>query len=117
MITLITTNSEGKLLLPCPFCGETKYFELERTGTNRASSIMSCGNCGCRLETNEIGYGHYWNKRDITLIKDAFDEGVSVHSRSVYISEDDNSNPFIDVYTPNINTQKEKYLNGKFKQD
>lgn len=60
----VTTTSQGKPLLPCPFCGD-ETFILEREGTPRASSIISCGECGCKLETNEIGYGHYWNKRAI----------------------------------------------------
>lgn len=47
---------------PCPFCGETKI-EVVRLGSNRASRIVRCTNCGCTLETNEIDSWDYWNIR------------------------------------------------------
>ena len=36
-------------LLPCPFCGGKAKFE--RIGNRRASTIVTCTNCGCTLET------------------------------------------------------------------
>jgi Lar family restriction alleviation protein len=52
-------------LQPCPFCG-SKDIEVEREGTNRQSCVVSCADCGCRLESNEIGSGQQWNERVIT---------------------------------------------------
>ena len=52
----------NKLIL-CPFCdGEA---EFEKLGTPRQSSIVTCLNCGCRLESNEEGEhnGSNWNRR------------------------------------------------------
>lgn len=49
-------------LLPCPFCGDSNII-VERTGTTKQSCIVYCGECGCRLESNEIGAGWYWNNR------------------------------------------------------
>lgn len=46
----------------CPFCA-TKSAYVERVGTARASCICVCGECGCRLESNEIGSGAAWNRR------------------------------------------------------
>jgi len=60
---IVTKTSEGKKIQPCPFCGSKDSIEVERVGTSRASCIVSCTECGCRLESNEIGYGHYWNSR------------------------------------------------------
>lgn len=48
-------------LKPCPFCGGEA--QVERYGTARASSIVSCSECGCTLESNEQGAGHNWNRR------------------------------------------------------
>ncbi len=49
-------------LKPCPFCGNEA--EIERYGTRRQSTIYTCTNCGCRLETGEEwGHGDDWNKR------------------------------------------------------
>jgi hypothetical protein len=59
---LITKTSAGKKIEPCPFCGDTSIY-LQREGTNRASCIVFCGECGCKLESNEIGYGDFWNNR------------------------------------------------------
>ena len=54
--------AEGIELLPCPFCGGEA--EIERYGTPRVSTIYSCKECGCRLETGEEwGHGAGWNKR------------------------------------------------------
>lgn len=45
-----------------PFCkGDA---EIERMGTPRQSTIYSCTECGCRLETGEEwGHGRIWNER------------------------------------------------------
>ncbi len=48
-------------LKPCPFCGGEA--EVEREGTSRQSCIIDCADCGCRLESNEIGAGDAWNRR------------------------------------------------------
>ena len=49
-------------LLPCPFCGSKA--EIERYGDSRKSTIYSCTNCGCSLETGEEwGHGRRWNER------------------------------------------------------
>lgn len=51
--------------LPCPFCGDPDI-EVEREGSNRASRIVNCTNCGCGLESNEIKSWNEWNNR-VTL--------------------------------------------------
>ena len=51
-----------KELKPCPFCG-CKDIEIERVGTSRASCIVVCTECGCKLESNETGAGMLWNTR------------------------------------------------------
>lgn len=49
-------------LLPCPFCGAEA--EIERRGDRRVSTIYSCTECGCMLETGEEwGHGERWNRR------------------------------------------------------
>jgi len=49
-------------LKPCPFCGGEA--EFEREGTSRQSCIVSCTECGCRLESNEThDSGDSWNTR------------------------------------------------------
>lgn len=49
-------------LLPCPFCGGKA--EIERTGTRRFSTLYSCEDCGCSLETGEeFNHGQRWNER------------------------------------------------------
>ena len=50
-------------LKPCPFCGGEP--EYERHGTNRQSCIISCLDCGARIETGETGglEGSMWNTR------------------------------------------------------
>ncbi len=52
-------------LKPCPFCGGVA--EFERIGTNRVSCIVTCGDCGCMLETSETNAscGEGWNTREI----------------------------------------------------
>ena len=57
---------------PCPFCGETEI-EVVRPGTNRASRIVVCTNCGCKLETNEIDSWNEWNMRSIDKLLDTQD--------------------------------------------
>ena len=51
-------------LMPCPFCGNTEPY-FERIGDSKQSSIVACGNCGCRMEANEtdIHNGSAWNRR------------------------------------------------------
>ena len=49
-------------LKPCPFCGCVDI-EIERVGTVRASCIVVCTECGCKLESNETGSGRFWNTR------------------------------------------------------
>lgn len=49
-------------LAPCPFCGGEA--EIERVGDARKSTIYSCTNCGCSLETGEqFNHGAAWNRR------------------------------------------------------
>lgn len=52
-----------KTLKPCPFCGGKA--EFKRVGTNRASCIVECTECGCSLESNEAAWcsGQQWNQR------------------------------------------------------
>jgi len=48
----------------CPFCGGKAG--VERQGTHRVSMIISCVDCGCKLETGETGWidkNTSWNKR------------------------------------------------------
>lgn len=45
----------------CPFCGS--HPEVHREGTRGYSCVIGCTNCGCKLESNEIGYGEEWNRR------------------------------------------------------
>lgn len=40
-------------LKPCPFCGGDADFK--RVGTAKMSCIVSCIDCGCTLEANEVG--------------------------------------------------------------
>ena len=56
-----TRSTESQDLAPCPFCGGEPA--VERPGTARQSCIVACTNCGGRLESNEIGSGHHWNRR------------------------------------------------------
>lgn len=51
---------------PCPFCG-CIMVELVRPGTPRQSCIVACADCGCRLESNEIGALEAWNRRVGTM--------------------------------------------------
>ncbi|MHA7852234.1 Lar family restriction alleviation protein [Roseovarius sp.] len=54
-------------LKPCPFCGGDAAFE--RLGSPRQSCIVSCNNCGCRLEANENwDFGTAWNARTDTSL-------------------------------------------------
>ncbi len=50
-------------LKPCPFCGGPASFE--RLGTHRQSCIVTCDDCGCRLESGDVGErsGASWNIR------------------------------------------------------
>jgi len=52
----------SEALKPCPFCGGKA--EFERKGTARYSTIISCTNCGARLETGaEWAHEREWNER------------------------------------------------------
>jgi Lar family restriction alleviation protein len=56
------------LLEPCPFCGgEAGYV---RYGDRRQSSIVSCSDCGARVEANEEGdfNGSAWNRRHLPKV-------------------------------------------------
>jgi Lar family restriction alleviation protein len=50
-------------LAPCPFCGGKASFV--RKGSGRQSCIVSCGYCGCSLESSESEWnsGNSWNHR------------------------------------------------------
>ncbi len=49
-------------LKPCPFCQGQAV--MERVGSAKASCIVACENCGCRLETGEVwNSGGAWNRR------------------------------------------------------
>jgi Lar family restriction alleviation protein len=50
-------------LKPCPFCGSEA--EFERKGTQRVSCIVSCTECGAKLEPLELHKfcGVVWNER------------------------------------------------------
>ena len=49
-------------LAPCPFCGGFALYE--RVGSGKASCIVECTSCSCRLETNEtFNSGKQWNTR------------------------------------------------------
>lgn len=48
-------------LEPCPFCGGCA--EVEQEGTRKQSCVVACEDCGCRVESNEIGAGQAWNRR------------------------------------------------------
>lgn len=53
---------DGRELLPCPSCGGDA--EFERLGSARQSTIISCKDCGARLETGEIwSAGDSWSHR------------------------------------------------------
>ena len=57
-----STGSAAELTLrACPFCGGAA--EVVREGTRCQSGIVQCEDCGCRLESNEIGAGGCWNRR------------------------------------------------------
>lgn len=47
-------SRENVALLPCPFCGGTP--EVVQEGTPRHSCIIVCSECGCEVESGEIGY-------------------------------------------------------------
>lgn len=72
-------------LKPCPFCG-CKDIEIERVGTSRASCIVVCTECGCKLESNETGAGMLWNTRADSTELAALREQVKVLTQ--YLSED-----------------------------
>lgn len=39
-------------LMPCPFCGGEP--RIERKGTARASMIIICDDCGCKVESGDV---------------------------------------------------------------
>ena len=56
-------------LKPCPFCGESA--SIERYGTNRFSTIISCDWCGCSHESSEVfNHGQEWNTRHNPIIEE-----------------------------------------------
>jgi transcription elongation factor Elf1 len=59
---IMLNESKYKYLLPCPFCGDTTI-SVVREGTNLQSCIIMCEECGCKVESNEIGFGLAWNNR------------------------------------------------------
>ena len=60
-------------LKPCPFCGGDA--EIERLGDRRQSTVYSCTQCGCMLETSEeFNHGSVWNTRPPTMIEKAAEE-------------------------------------------
>lgn len=59
----MTDQKHTKELLPCPFCGGEP--EIERMGTSRSSMIISCTDCGCRVESGDVTLSDpKWNMRD-----------------------------------------------------
>jgi hypothetical protein len=55
-------SSEEITLKPCPFCGEEA--EIERYGTARVSTIVTCSGCGTSKECGEeFNHGQDWNDR------------------------------------------------------
>ena len=55
-------------LKPCPFCGGEA--ETDRVGNLRQSHIVTCTDCGCRLESNEtFNHGVSWNTRAAPKVK------------------------------------------------
>lgn len=71
-------------LKPCPFCGGDADFK--RVGTAKMSCIVSCIDCGCTLEANEVGEacGTTQNARSNADVKQALfrvDEKINQESR------------------------------------
>jgi len=55
-------SSEEITLKPCPFCGEEA--EIQRYGTSRVSTIVTCMGCGTSKECGEeFNHGRDWNDR------------------------------------------------------
>ena len=55
-------SSEEITLKPCPFCGEEA--EIQRYGTSRVSTIVTCRGCGTSKECGEeFNHGRDWNDR------------------------------------------------------
>lgn len=48
-------------LKPCPFCGRSAV--IEREGTRRQSMIVTCEDCGARMESGDVGQTDAWNRR------------------------------------------------------
>jgi Lar family restriction alleviation protein len=60
----MTATERPSYLKPCPFCGGKA--EIERLGDGRRSTIYSCTDCGCSLETGEtFAHGAMWNRRTL----------------------------------------------------
>ena len=67
-------------LKPCPFCGCDA--EFERIGTPRVSCIVSCTECGARLESGEsFGSGNQWNTRKVSIARDIDRKEVELINR------------------------------------
>lgn len=67
---------------PCPFCG-CEEVHVVRDGTERRSAIMHCCNCGCELESNEIGAGYFWNKRPAGKIEEIYSNSPCDYCRFI----------------------------------
>lgn len=60
----MTTDTAKRIaeLLPCPFCGGRA--EIIRYGNRRESTMYTCTDCSCSLETGEeFNHGARWNTR------------------------------------------------------
>lgn len=69
--------SDSVELRPCPFCG--REAEIERHGTSRQSTIVSCTDCGCVLEgPEEFKHGRQWNTRTTRTTDPLLDEMAEV---------------------------------------
>jgi len=66
-------------LKPCPFCGGEA--DVVQFGSSRRSAIVECTDCGCTLESNEIGFGHFWNERRDNVIKEKHEKDSPVFMR------------------------------------
>lgn len=73
-------------LLHCPFCGDDNI-EIVRYGTVMQSCICSCTNCGCTVESNELGAGKAWNTRHTPDVQAAINDETQNPWKSAIIDE------------------------------